>query len=193
MTDLSTYLQMTTVIDADHPAVTALAARLAEGLKSPAETAAACFAWVRDEISHTGDVGQGPVPCRASDVLAARTGFCYAKSHLLAALLRANGIPAGLCYQRLSIDGVGAPFCLHGMVAVHLPDIGWYRCDPRGDKPGIATRFTPPTESLAYAPALPGECDIPGIHPAPLPQVAEALTRHATCAALADDLPDAAP
>jgi len=36
-----------------------------------------------------------PVTCKASDVLIYGTGYCYAKSHLLAALLRANAIPAG--------------------------------------------------------------------------------------------------
>ena len=90
------------------------------------------------------DFGRVEVTCRASDVLAARTGFCYAKSHLLAALLRANGIPAALCYQRLSIDGQGPPFCLHGLNAVHLPEHGWYRIDARGNKPGVDAQFTPP-------------------------------------------------
>lgn len=66
-----------------------------------------------------------------------RTGFCYAKSHLLAALLRANGIAAGLCYQRLSVNGGGTPYCLHGLNAVFLKDFGWYRVDARGNKPGI--------------------------------------------------------
>jgi len=39
------------------------------------------------------------VTCSASEVLREGTGICFAKSHLLAALLRAVGIPAGLCYQ----------------------------------------------------------------------------------------------
>lgn len=34
----------------------------------------------------------------ASDVLKHRTGYCYSKNHLLAALLRVNKIPTGLCY-----------------------------------------------------------------------------------------------
>ena len=45
------------------------------------------FTWVRDEIQHSVDFRRDEVTCRASDVLAARTGFCYSKSHLLAALL----------------------------------------------------------------------------------------------------------
>jgi transglutaminase-like putative cysteine protease len=71
------------------------------------------------------------VTCSASQVLLHGTGFCYAKGHLLAALLRANAIPVGSCYQRLRIDGTGPPFCLHGFNSVHLPAIGWYRIDAR--------------------------------------------------------------
>ena len=78
-----------------------------------------------------------PVTCRASDVLKYRTGYCFAKSHLLAALLRANQIPAGLCYQRLTIDhppvqgsiDTNPPHTLHGLNAVLLPEFGWYRMD----------------------------------------------------------------
>lgn len=41
------------------------------------------------------------VTCSASDVLQHRSGICYAKSNLLAALLRKEGIPTRFCYQRL--------------------------------------------------------------------------------------------
>ena len=56
---------------------------------------------VRDEISHSGDFRVNQPTCAASEVLRHKAGWCFAKSHLLAALLRANSIPAGLCYQRL--------------------------------------------------------------------------------------------
>ncbi len=59
-----------------------------------------CFEFVRDEVRHSWDFKENPVTCHASEVLRHRTGYCYAKTHLLAALLRANRIPAGLCYQR---------------------------------------------------------------------------------------------
>ena len=94
----------------------------------------------RDEIQHCMDFRRLEVTCRASEVLEAGTGFCYAKSHLLAALLRANSIPAGFCYQRLSIDGVWPPFSLHGFNAVWLPDFGWYRIDARGNKLEVVGR-----------------------------------------------------
>ena len=128
--NLSRYLAATDVIDWQHPAVLAQAAELAAGQLGEGTVAKACFEWVRDHIHHSVDYQLNPVTCRASDVLAHRTGYCYAKSHLLAALLRANGIPAGFCYQRLSIDDSGAPYCLHGLNAVYLNDFGWYRVTP---------------------------------------------------------------
>ena len=86
------YLAPSTYIDFDHPAVATQAATLAEGLQaSPLALVKRCFEFVRDEIQHSGDTLRNPVTCKASDVLQHRTGYCYAKSHLLAALLRANG------------------------------------------------------------------------------------------------------
>lgn len=44
----------------------------------------------------------------------------------LAALLRANGVPAGLCYQRLTVAADGSPYCLHGLNAVYLKQHGLF-------------------------------------------------------------------
>ncbi len=185
------FLAPTAVIDWQHPDVSALARRLAAD--SVPATAQRCFEWVRDEVKHSGDYQLNPVICAASEVLLARTGFCYAKSHLLAALLRANRIPAGLCYQRLCQHESGSPFCLHGLNAVHLPDIGWYRVDPRGNKQNVNAQFAPPTEYLAFKAESPGESDLPGIYAAPLPQVIDALRQYKTFDDLALHLPDATP
>jgi transglutaminase-like putative cysteine protease len=100
------YIQPTEIIDWDHPDVSNVAHHLAEGCQSPVEIARNCFEWVRDTIKHSWDYQLNPVTCKASEVLQHKTGYCYAKSHLLGALLRANGIPAGFCYQRLSLEGV---------------------------------------------------------------------------------------
>ena len=184
------FLRPTDIIDHTNPAITAKARELSAGLTDDAAIASACFLFVRDDIRHSVDYQLNPVTCRASDVLAHRTGYCFAKSHLLAALLRANGIPAGLCYQRLSIDDIGPPFTLHGFNAVHLRDHGWYRIDPRGCKPGVTSAFTPPIEALAYTPLLPGEADLPEIWPDPLPMVMNALTRAVTWDGFLASLPD---
>lgn len=78
------------------------------------------YEFVRDAISHSGDVAGRAVTCAASDVLQAREGLCYAKSHLLAALLRSNGIPAGFCYQALrSSDGSESSTTGVSMVAMN--------------------------------------------------------------------------
>jgi transglutaminase-like putative cysteine protease len=198
------FLASTDVVDWYHADVRTLAWCLAGGERDAVEIARRCFEWVRDEVRHSLDAGDTAVTCAASDVLAQRTGFCYAKSHLLAALLRANGIAAGFCYQRLSFDGVGPPFCLHGLNAVLLPAHGWYRVDARGNrpaargnqldargnKPPVDAHFTPMAERLAFSTQLDGELLLPEIHVEPLPQVVEVLRRHATVAEVAENLPD---
>ena len=186
------YLQTTEVIDWQHPEILTLAQTLAQSRDSVETIAQSCFEWVRDQIHHSSDNQLNPVTCRASDVLEHKTGYCYAKSHLLAALLRANAIPAGFCYQRLSIDDNGPPYSLHGLNAVYLPDIGWYRIDPRGNKPGVNAQFTPPTEHLAYSIRFPGEANFPQILANPLPVVTKALQTHTTWDQLLSNLPDVA-
>ena len=172
------FLAASQVINFTHPAVQRKARELAGPSPLDDETVAErCFLFVRDEIRHSADFRLDPVTLKASEVLEHRTGFCYAKSHLLCALLRANGIPAGLCYQRLAFDSTGRPFGLHGLTAVFLQDHGWYRIDARGNKAGIDAQFTPPREQLAYTPQEPGEGDLPGIHAGPLPEVRAVLTR----------------
>lgn len=185
----SDFLEATDVIDWRQPAVQSLAAELGSSGGS-AETARACFEWVRDEIQHCMDFHRNEVTCSASEVLAVRTGFCYAKSHLLAALLRANGIPSGFCYQRLSLDGIGPPYTLHGFNAVWLPAYGWYRIDPRGNKAGVSAEFSPPVEQLAFSIQYEGEFEIPGVFAEPLPQVVEALRSYDRVDELVVNLPD---
>src|SRR5437016_5375555 len=104
------YLESSEYIDWKHPAVTAKAAEFARPGGSDVDVAKRCFDSVRDAVSHSWDHRRNPVTCKASDVLRHGTGYCYAKSHLLAALLRANGIPAGLCYQRLALEPGGAGY-----------------------------------------------------------------------------------
>jgi transglutaminase-like putative cysteine protease len=186
------YLQATDVIDWQHPSVFQLAKQLASTHSTPVSIAKACFEWVRDEVRHSVDYKMNPVTYRASDVLTYRTGFCYAKSHLLAALLRANAIPAGFCYQRLSVYDDGAPYSLHGYNAMYLSEFGWYRVDARGNRPDIDAQFTPPTEKLAYGLRLPGEVNVQTILAEPLSIVVEALQRCSQWDKMRENLPDIA-
>ncbi|MCP4262963.1 MAG: hypothetical protein GY774_36445 [Planctomycetes bacterium] len=184
------YLKPTEIIDWQHPDIVSKANELAAGKKNPTDVARLCFEWVRDEIKHIGDYNIQTVACSASEVLRAGSGICYAKSHLLAALLRANSIPAGFCYQRLNMDDDGVSFCLHGLNAVYLEDYGWYRIDPRGNKEGVNAQFTPPKEQLAFTVQTEGEADLPEIWPEPLGMIVERLKRYKTKEQLWNNLPD---
>ena len=142
-----------------------------EYLDPEIEYASRAFRFVRDEISHSNDAGRKELCLRASDVLDKRTGLCFGKSHLLCALLRASGIPAGLCYQYLRLDenDDSSPLILHGLNAVYFESLGkWIRLDARGNKEGVDAQFSVDEEKLAF-PVRPGlgETDLPFIFPRP--------------------------
>jgi transglutaminase-like putative cysteine protease len=192
MNEMQKYLTSSEFIDCGHPAIITKAAELAARGDGEVDVARQCFEFVRDRIQHSMDFRRNPVTCKASDVLLHGTGYCYAKSHLLAALLRANGIPAGLCYQRLVIDERGTRRSYHGLNAVYLQEFGWYRVDARGNKPGVDAMFDPPVERLAFAIAGPGEADLPGIYAEPIPAVVKVLLENATYDQVYRNLPDIA-
>lgn len=169
------FLQSSSVIDWQCDAIQSHAARIGRGHFVGESVARACFEWVRDEIGHSGDERLPGRACSASDVLVAGNGWCFAKSHLLAALLRAHKIPTGFCYQRLCYDEDGGAHTLHGLNAVYLPDYGWYRVDPRGNKRGVDAQFDPPREKLAWPIRNEGEIDFPGVYAEPLTGVCEWL------------------
>lgn len=204
---MNEYLKTSTIIDWRHPTVLERAQQITQkhqrqsaALGAPQteahqieNLAKACFEWVRDQVAHSVDHQKNPVTCRASDVLKYRTGYCYAKSHLLAALLRANNIPAGFCYQRLSVNDQGAPYCLHGFNAVYLADFGWYRIDSRGNRDNINAQFTPPHEQLAFPAALAGEFEFKEVLAEPLPLVVDVLESYEDWEQALHNLPDVLP
>ncbi|MFE0649463.1 transglutaminase family protein [Streptomyces sp. NPDC059534] len=174
--NLAAYLAASEAVDHEHPQVRDVADRLSGDHPDAYSYAEAAFAFVRDTIPHSADAGDPRVTWRASDVLEQRTGICYAKSIAYAALLRARGIPAALCYQRLADDD-GANPAVHGLVAVLLPgEEAWARQDARGNKPGVDARFSLGEERLAWAvrPEL-GEVDYPELWAEPHPAVLDAL------------------
>lgn len=180
------YLAADTVIDWQEEAVL----RLAQGLAAHHvnTTARRCYAFVRDAIAHSLDIGAATLTCSASEVLREGHGYCYAKAHLLAALLRANGIPAGFDYQRLG-DGAGG-YVLHGITTVYLHQHGWYRIDARGNKPGIDAQFALPQQQLAWCGAGSGEVNYRLNLAAPYPAVVAALSRPLTVQQLLGELPE---
>ena len=187
---MNRYLKETDLVNFSDKRVTALVQTLSHGCEGNEEVAKRCFTYVRDEIRHSGDYKDNITTCKASDVLKYKTGWCYAKAILLAALLRANGIPTAFCYQRLSCneyeEGV---YCLHGLNAVYLKEYGWYRIDARGNKESVDAQFTPPVEKLAFIPQK-NEYDVKELYSDPLPAVVEALKRNFCYSEMVGNFPD---
>ncbi len=148
----------------------------------------ACFAFVKDEIKHSVDYQLNPITCRASDVLQHGTGFCFAKSHLLAALLRANGIPCALIYQRTRTSQGG--FILHGLNSLYLKPFGWVRIDARGEREGLVSSFAPPVEQLPFKSKYLGECIFETRFSRPLEEVVSVLMNGKTWQEVSANLPD---
>ncbi|MEU6660271.1 transglutaminase domain-containing protein [Streptomyces sp. NPDC046821] len=188
--DLSAYLVADEVVDHDHPLVQKTAARLAAQASDSYSYAQAAYEFVRDTIPHSADSGDLRVTWRASDVLEKGTGICHAKAHALAALLRAEDIPAALCYQRLTHDA-GTGHALHGLVAVRFHG-AWHRQDCRGNKPGAEAEFSLDGERLAFpVDSASGEVDYPHLFDAPHPAVLRALREAPDRSYLWEHLPDA--
>ena len=112
-----------------------------------------CYIFVRDEISHSWDIKTDVVSRTASEVLKNKTGICWTKSCLLAALLRANQIPSGISYQLLTIaDDTSEGYIIHALNTVYIKDLDkWIRLDARGNKENVNAQFSLDEECLAYS------------------------------------------
>jgi transglutaminase-like putative cysteine protease len=190
--DFSTYLEDTIVIDWQAPGIMEKARELTADCESEEERVRALFEWVRDEIPHSNDIDTDVVTCRASSVLKQGTGLCFAKSHLLAALLRARGIPAGFGYQRLKRDPPEQGHVLHGFVCAYLAKRDrWVVLDARGNSQKVHAEFDVEQPSFAYPPdPEQGERTIEAIFPRPNPVVVDILERSRSLEKALRHLPD---
>ncbi len=149
--NLQDYLSSTSVVDWSGNQVGEKATQLTIGLSSQIEKIQTLFTWVRDNISHSKDVSSNVVTCTASEVYVSGTGICHAKSHLLAAMLRSQGIPTGFVYQVLIKDAPDTGTVLHGLNAVYITALSkWLRMDARGNTGGIDAQFSLHHEKLAF-------------------------------------------
>jgi len=188
--DFKEYLKATDIIDYHDANIQALAKKLSLGIKDDEVIAKNCYGWVRDNIHHSGDYKDDITTLTASEVLKHGTGWCYAKAHLLAALLRANGIPTGFCYQRLSCSEYKPDiYCLHGLNWIYIKKYGWYRVDVRGNKDGVDAQFTPPHEQLAFALGE-NEFDLNDNLEEPRKEIVETLKKYKSYAEMICHLPD---
>jgi transglutaminase-like putative cysteine protease len=169
--DLNDYMELSEVVDYNNPEIQLKARELAQGLEQ-VEMAKTIYHFVRDEINHSLDIGSDEVTCCASEVLKKGHGLCFAKSNLLAALLRFMEIPTGFCYQTLTHeDG----FVIHGLNAVYLGG-EWFRLDSRGNCADVDAQFSMDKEKLAFYTLEEGEVDYPYIFSKPDKRVVNVLS-----------------
>lgn len=191
--DLNQYLVATDVIDYEHKNIQAVAEDLAKTTNNQIDLAKTVYEYVRDTIAHSFDINGDIVTCESSAVLKYKQGICYAKSHLLAALLRYLQIPTGFCYQKLILDDADKSLLtLHGLNAIYLGSLDkWIRVDARGNKAGVKAEFNLEREFLAYlVREEEQEIDFPTVFSQPNEKVVAALRISKNRQELIANLPD---
>ena len=131
------YLAAAEYVDSDHPAIVALARKVAPGA-SAIEKAQHYYLAAR-EVRYDPDLDfQDPEIYRASSVLAAGAGYCVGKAAVFAALCRAGGIPARVAFgdvtNHLSSEKLREKmgtnyFAWHGFTEVK-PGDRWVKASP---------------------------------------------------------------
>ncbi len=190
--NINEYLKEDNINDFGNEDIIQLAESLYQNAGNETEFIKSAYEFVRDKISHSADINENSITCLASEVLSAKHGICFAKSHLLAALLRCKGVPAGFCYQKLILDDETAPILIyHGLNGVYVKEYSkWIRLDARGNKEGVNAQFSIDEEQLAFpVRSEMGEEDGFVIYPNPDAKIVEKLRNNNTRTALWDDLP----
>lgn len=189
--DINDYLKVSTLIDFDNPLVKNIAEEIGKTESSELDRIKVIFEYVRDRIYHSADVKGTVVTCKASEVLKHGQGICYAKSHLLAALLRYHGIPTGFCYQKLLLSDEERCLIIHGLNGVYLRSLDkWIRLDSRGNKEGVNSEFSIDVEILAFqVDESQGEEDLKVVYIEPDKNVVDSLNKYDTVEELFKNLP----
>ena len=154
--NLGDYLEETAFVDYRSSVIVEKSNTLFAGLTVELEIIKVAYEFVRDQMHHSHDIGGRLITKTASEVLTHRQGMCYAKTMLLAALLRGKGIPTGFCYQSLAVeDKMECKHDIHALNAVYLSKFKqWVRLDPRGNVGGKNAQFyldDPFHEQLVYS------------------------------------------
>lgn len=137
--NLDIYLKPTFFIDSDSPRIQAYARNLCRGISSERDRAIALYYGVRDDIRYDPySFENNRNFIRASSVLEKKAGYCVAKAVLLAAVARAQAIPARLGFadvqnhlvtERLKSLMETNLFVYHGYVEFYLEG-QWVKATP---------------------------------------------------------------
>jgi len=133
------YLKPTFFIDSDSPPIQKYSRDICRGLKSRRDKAIALYYKVRDGIRYDPyHIEDNKAFIRASAVLKRKAGYCVSKAVLLAAVARAQSIPARLGFadvrnhlvtKRLKAMMETDLFMFHGYVEFYLED-QWVKATP---------------------------------------------------------------
>jgi transglutaminase-like putative cysteine protease len=108
-------------VQSDAPEIVALAGRIADGSRDPAQVATRLVAWVHDSLEKRISFS---IP-DARAVLRLRAGDCNEHTQLYVALARAAGIPSRTVAGLTSVRG---KFYYHAWPEIYLS--GWVPVDP---------------------------------------------------------------
>lgn len=192
--DLDAYIASDNIVDYNDESISILSDTLWNQSKDKLEYIKRAYEYVRDNISHSADIDNDIITCTASEVLKERHGICFAKAHLLAALLRCRSIPAGFCYQLILADvadGIAPVLVYHGLNGVYIEECNkWIRLDARGNKQSINAQFSTEKEQLAFPIRCErGEKDGVVVYPDPDVKIVEKLRANKTRTELWNNLP----
>ncbi len=137
--DLDACLRPGRFVDSDSPEIIAYARRVAGDSQDDLEKARRLYLAVRDDLRYDPFlVGTAPEGYTASRTLARGSGFCITKAAVLAAVARAEGIPARLGFAdvknhltspRLKREMGTDVFAYHGYTELHLGG-KWVKATP---------------------------------------------------------------
>ncbi|MFQ6125595.1 MAG: transglutaminase domain-containing protein [Candidatus Heimdallarchaeota archaeon] len=139
----SKYLEPTFFIDSKSEVITKLVEKISESSNQDVDFTKLSFNYVRDKIKYTVERVQhdSPADMKASTTILREKGFCIQKAVALAALLRANNIPARLHFADI-INHRSSPhlqefmgtkvFVFHGYTEVYLVN-RWIKLTPAFD------------------------------------------------------------
>lgn len=139
----SKYLEPTFFIDSKSEVITKLVEKIGESANQAVDIVKSSFNYVRDKIKYTVETVQhdSPTDMKASTTVLREKGFCIQKAVALAALLRANNIPARLHFADI-INHRSPPylqelmgtnvFVFHGYTEVYL-EKRWIKLTPAFD------------------------------------------------------------
>lgn len=188
---LERFLEDTECVDWTDMLVTRETAQAITGCVTDEEKVKAIFEFVRDDISNAMNIDSVALPWTASTTIRAMIGNDDAKAMVLAAMVRALKIPAGFCYQRLTVvDDDSEGHYLHCYNAVYL-DGNWVKLDASGRLGAKDVRFCKIEPDLAFIPRdVYGEYNILGIFAEPYAPSVDVIRNAGSISDIIFGLPD---